>query len=106
MERLTIGSLRGLQAVSSIGRRATGRVFMRYKVKSIAALQLALGGLPKEMRVEVDADVAVSEKTVSELRQVAAWPDNLAISTPQDHHAGSVVTVSRANTSTRISPKA
>jgi len=78
---------------------------MRYKVKSIAALQLALGGLPKEMRVEVDADVAVSAKTVGELRQVTTWPDNLAISTPQDHHLGSVVAVSRANTATRTSPK-
>ena len=39
---------------------------MRYKVKSIAALQLALGGLPNEMAVEVDADVALSAKTVGE----------------------------------------
>jgi hypothetical protein len=78
---------------------------MRYKVKSIAALQLALGGLPKQMPVEVDADVAVSAKTVGELRQVTTWPDNLAISTPQDHHSGSVVGVSRANTATRTSPK-
>ena len=30
---------------------------MRYKPKSMAALQLALGGLPDRMRVEVDLDV-------------------------------------------------
>jgi hypothetical protein len=57
------------------------------------------------MRVEVDADIAVSAKTVIELRQVTAWPDNLAILTPQDHHAGGVVRVSKANTATRTSPK-
>jgi hypothetical protein len=30
---------------------------MRYKPKNIAALQVALGGLPDKMRVEVDADI-------------------------------------------------
>ena len=31
---------------------------MRYKAKSIAALQLALGSLPDKMRVEVEPDIA------------------------------------------------
>ena len=30
---------------------------MRYKPKSIAALHIALGGLPVKMRVEVDTDL-------------------------------------------------
>ncbi len=30
---------------------------MRYKAKNIAALQVALDGLPDKMRVEVDTDV-------------------------------------------------
>ena len=30
---------------------------MRYKAKSIAALQLALGSLPDKMRVEVDPGI-------------------------------------------------
>ena len=34
---------------------------MRYKPKSIAALQLALGGLPDQMRVEVDPNIEISE---------------------------------------------
>jgi hypothetical protein len=54
---------------------------MRYKPKSIAALQLPLGGLPAQMPVEVDADIGVSAKTVGELRKVTAWPENLAITT-------------------------
>jgi hypothetical protein len=52
----------------------------------MAALQLALGGLPNQMRVEVNSDIKISAKTVGELRKVTAWPDNLAISPPQDRH--------------------
>ena len=33
---------------------------MRYKAKSVAALQLALGSLPNEMQVEVDPEIDVS----------------------------------------------
>ena len=42
---------------------------MRYKPKSMAALQLALGGLPNQMRVEVDSDIEVSAKAVGEFSQ-------------------------------------
>jgi len=48
---------------------------MRYKAKSIAALQLALGSLPDKMRVEVEPDIEVSAKTVGELRKVTACVD-------------------------------
>jgi hypothetical protein len=78
---------------------------MRYKPKSIAALQLALGGLPDRMRVEVDSDVEISAKTVGQLRKVTAWPENLAITTPQERYPESVVRVSKANVATRTSPK-
>ena len=55
---------------------------MRYKPKSVAALQIALGGLPDNMRVKVEPNVGVSAKTVGQLRKMAAWPENLAIATP------------------------
>jgi len=42
----------------------------RYKCKSIAALDIALSGLPAKMRVEADAGTGVSAKTVGELRKV------------------------------------
>ena len=77
---------------------------MRYKPKSSAALQLALGGLPDQMPVEVDPDIKVSAKTVSELRQVT-WFENLVITTPQERHAESAVKVSKASVATRTSPK-
>jgi hypothetical protein len=77
---------------------------MRYKAKSIAALQLALGSLPDKMRVEVDPDI-VSAKTVGELRKITTWPETLAVTTPQERHADSVVKVSRVNVATRTAPK-
>ncbi len=78
---------------------------MRYKPKSIAALHIALGGLPVKMRVEVDPDVGVSAKTVGELRKITAWPENLVITTPQERHSESAVKVSKASVASRISPK-
>jgi hypothetical protein len=78
---------------------------MRYKAKSIAALQLALGSLPDKMRVEVEPDIEVSAKTVGDLRKVTAWPENLAITTPPDGHPESRVRVSKVSAATRVSPK-
>jgi hypothetical protein len=76
---------------------------MRYKPKSAAALDIALGSLPNRMRVEVDPGIAVSARTVGELRKVTAWPENLAIVTPGQSKG--VVKVNRANVATRVSPK-
>src|SRR5262249_21554831 len=78
---------------------------MRYKPRGIAALHIALGALPDTMRVEADRGISVSAKTVGELRKVTIWPDNLAVTTPQEHYPGSVVKVSRASGPKRVSPK-
>ena len=78
---------------------------MRYKPKNIAALQVTLGGLPDTMRVELEADIGVSPKTVGELRRLAAWPENLAITTPQERDPNSAVKVSKASVATRTAPK-
>jgi hypothetical protein len=50
---------------------------MRYKPKGIAALHIALGGLPDKMRVEVDRNIGVSANTVGELRKVTSLPENV-----------------------------
>jgi hypothetical protein len=55
------------------------------------------------MRVEVDPNIRVSAKTVGALRKVEAWPENLAITTPQEGDSKSVVRGSKANVSTRVS---
>ena len=73
---------------------------MRYKPKSSAALHIALGGLPAQMPV-----FEVTAKTVGELRKVTAWPENLAITTPQDRYPDSAVRVSKVSVATRTSPK-
>ena len=58
-----------------------------------------------ECGFEVDSDIEISAKTVSELRKVTVWPENLAITTPQQHYPESAVRVSKANVATRTSPK-
>jgi hypothetical protein len=78
---------------------------MRYKAKSIAALQMLLGSWPDKMRVEIDPEIGVSAKTVGELRKLTEWPENLAIMTPPERHPESTIKVSRANIATRVSPK-
>jgi len=78
---------------------------MRYKPKTVAALQIALGGLPDAMQVQADRDVGVSAKTVGELRSVTAWPENLVITTPQERYPESVIRVTRVSIATRVSPK-
>jgi hypothetical protein len=78
---------------------------MRYKPKSSAALHIALGGLPAQMPVKVDADIEVSAKSVKELRKLTVWPENLAITTPQDGYPDSVVRVTKVSVAARTSPK-
>jgi hypothetical protein len=78
---------------------------MRYKVKSVAALDIVLGGLPNQMRVEVEPGLGVSAKTVGELRKVTRWPENLAVITPHEGDPKNAVRVSKANVATRLSPK-
>jgi hypothetical protein len=78
---------------------------MRYKAKSVAALQLALGSLPDKMRVEVDPDIRVSAKTVGELRKVTVWPETLAVTTPLERHADSVVKINKVSVATRTARK-
>ena len=78
---------------------------MRYKPKSIAALHIALGGLPDKMRVELETDIGASPKTVGELRKLTAWPENVVVTTPQELDRESPVKVSKASVATRVSPK-
>jgi hypothetical protein len=77
----------------------------RYKCKSIAALHIALGGLPAKMQVEADVGTRVSAKTVGELRKVTTWSENLAITIPPERHSESAVKISKAGVATRTSPK-
>ena len=78
---------------------------MRYKPKGVAALHLALGGLPGTMRVEADPGNGVSAKTVGELWRAMAWPENAVITVPQERYPKSVVKVSKASVVTHYPPR-
>jgi len=78
---------------------------MRYKPKNVAALQIALAGLPDKMRVETDPGIGVSAKTVRELRKATEWPENFVVAIPQAGSPGNAVRVSRASMASRTSPK-
>ena len=47
----------------------------------------------------------IEVETVGELRKVAAWPDNLVITTPQKRYPESAIKVSKVSVATRVSPK-
>jgi hypothetical protein len=75
---------------------------MRYKVKSIAALDVILDGL----------QTRCGSRWIHRVRE-DCWPtsegDNLArqsaITTPQERHPQSAVKVSKANVASRVTPK-
>jgi len=78
---------------------------VRYKPKSISALHVVLGGLPEKMRVELEADIGASPKTVGELRKLKAWPENIVVATPRGRDSEGAVRVSKASAPTRVTPK-
>jgi hypothetical protein len=57
------------------------------------------------MRIEAEAGIAVSAKTVGELRKVTSWPENAVISVPQEQYPESVVKVSKASVLTHYPPR-
>ena len=75
---------------------------MRYKVKNIAALDIALAGLPDQTQVNAEPGIGVSAKTVGELRKPTAWPESLAITISQGRHS---IQASKPSVATRIVPK-
>jgi hypothetical protein len=75
-------------------------------VEDSGCARIALGGLPAQMPIKVDADIDVSAKTVGEFRKLSACPENLAITTPQDGCPDSVVRVSKVRHAHRRSRSA
>ena len=94
-----------IERASVLHKSRNGRSQMRYKPRSVAALQIALGGFPAAMRVEIDKNISVSAKTVGELRKVTAWPENLAVTTPDARYPESTIKVGKATGPKRASPK-
>jgi hypothetical protein len=53
----------------------------------------------------LEPDTHLSAKTVGQLRKLDTWPDNLALTVPEQYQAASCVKVGKANTKGRVSPK-
>jgi hypothetical protein len=52
---------------------------VRHAVDTIEKMQKLLLGYHDNMRVEVETGIAVTAKTVADLRVLTAWPDGLAL---------------------------
>jgi hypothetical protein len=75
-----------------------GRSAVRYPAETIEAMRQHLLGYRDNMRVEVETDIAVTAKTVADLRALATWPDGLALNIHVDLDPRlSVVRVERAS---------
>jgi hypothetical protein len=52
---------------------------MRYSANTIEEMKKLLLGYRDNMRVEVETGVALTAKTVADLRAVTTWPEGLAL---------------------------
>ena len=78
--------------------RPAGRTDVRYPAETIEAMRQHLLGYRDNMRVEVETDIAVTAKTVADLRALATWPDGLVLNIHIDLDPRlSVVRVERAS---------
>ena len=72
----------------------------RYLANTIGDTQKLLVGYRGNMRVEIETGVAVTAKTVADLRALTTWPDGLALNIHIDLDPQlSVVKVKRASSS-------
>ena len=75
-----------------------GKTDVRYSANTIEEMQKLLLGYRDNMRVEVETGVAITAKTVADLRALSTWPDGLVLSIHVDLDPRlSVVTVERAS---------
>ena len=71
---------------------------MRHPANTIEDMKKLLLGYRDNMRVEIDSGIAVTAKTVADLRALATWPEGLIIDIHVDLDPRlSVVRVERAS---------
>ena len=91
-------SLRSTTALTLARSSFGARTGVRYAVNTIEEMQRLLLGYRDNMRVEVETGIAVTAKTVADLRALPAWPDGLALNIHVDLDPRfSVVRVERAS---------
>ena len=78
--------------------RVCARTGVRHAANTIEEMQKLLLRYRDNMRVEVETGIAVTAKTVADLRALPAWPDDLALNIHVDLDPRfSVVRVERAS---------
>ena len=71
---------------------------MRYSANTIEEMHKLIFGYRDNMRVEIEPGVAITAKTVAELRALSTWPEGLALNIHIDLDPRlSVVKVERAS---------
>jgi hypothetical protein len=71
---------------------------VRYSANTIEEMQKLLLGYRDNMRVEIGTGVAITAKTVADLRALPAWPDGLVLDIHVDLDPRlSVVRIERAS---------
>ena len=91
--------VRGLGFGSSWGSNDPfGRTDVRHPANTIEDMKKLLLGYRDNMRVEIESGVAVTAKTVADLRALPTWPDGLVLDIHVDLDPRlSVVRVERAS---------
>ena len=75
-----------------------GKTDVRYSANTIEEMHKLLFGYRDNMRVEIEPGVAITAKTVAELRALSTWPEGLALNIHIDLDPRlSVVKVERAS---------
>jgi len=69
---------------------------MRYKPKASPRSNL------RSVACQIECGLKWTLTSVRELRMVTVWPENLAITTPQDRHPENAVRVSKVSVATRL----
>jgi hypothetical protein len=78
--------------------RVCARMGVRHAANTIEEMQKLILGYRDNMRVEVETGIAVTAKTVADLRALPAWPDGLVLNIHVDLDPRfSVVRVERAS---------
>jgi hypothetical protein len=75
-----------------------GKTDVRYSANTIEEMHKLLFGYRDNMRVEIGTDVAITAKTVADLRALPTWPEGLVLNIHIDLDPRlSVVKVERAS---------
>jgi hypothetical protein len=84
--------------VLEVLRISTGVTGVRYAANTIEEMQKLLLGYRDNMRVEIATGIAVTAKTVADLRALPAWPNGLVLNIHVDLDPRfSIVRVERAS---------